>query len=93
MIGCERMREELRMNPRFLAWATGWVMSLLTEVRNRGKGMVESRWKGNLPFVTNLILDPLDLRRLWSICSELSSRHYGRPADAKLHSSRYDPCP
>lgn len=86
------MREELRMNLRFLVWVIGWVMSLLIEVRNRGKGMVESRWKGNFFFVTNFILDLLDLRRLWSICLELFSRYYDRFVDVKLYSSRYDSC-
>lgn len=44
---------ESKMNIKFLVYATGWIMGLLTEARNRGKCMVESRGNRNLLFVMN----------------------------------------
>lgn len=32
-------REELRMIPRFLAWALGWIVVLLCEIGNRKGGV------------------------------------------------------
>lgn len=40
MIGYESIKKESRMNPKFLASATGWITGLLTEVRNGKKGIV-----------------------------------------------------